>query len=236
MSNEVYGSGVSVRANTGSGFVTIGCAFSCNFQFENELIGKTDVNAGLSRKKRVRISDCRGSVQGVLTTGNTATRLSNFYFLQEAIRRSEIEMQFVYEDVSGGIVVVAGLFLVRTDDISSEVNAFAEFDLQLEGTGGITITEVDPNPPVECQTIYSDWWVTSEGESGISGVGHFGRSFAGHTVIEVDREGTEHDIVDTGTPLNRQAKYTGGSTITFDPAIPFNDGEIIFVIWTEDAS
>jgi len=236
MSNEVFGTGVSVRADTGTGFVAIGCAFSINFQFENELIGKTDVNAGLFRKKRVRISDMRGGVQGVLTTGNTATRLSNFHFLQEAIRRSEISMQFVFEDVSGGIIVISGLFLVRTDDITSEVNAFAEFDLQLEGTGGITITEIDPNPPVECDQIYSDWWTTVAGESGISGSGHFGRSFAGHTVIEVDREGTEHDIVDTGVPGNRQAKYTGSTTITFSPDVPFNDGETIFVTWVEDAS
>jgi hypothetical protein len=236
MANEVFGTGVSVRAKVSGEYITIGCADRCSFQLVNEIIGKTDVNAGLYRKKRVRLGDCNGSVDGIITTESSATRLSVFHFLQEAIRRSEIDMQFVFEDVSGGVKVVQGLFLVSTIGLSSDVNNWSDFNLLLEGTGGLSVTAIDPPGDVTCESIKSDWWTTTEGLSGIAGTGHAGLSFAGHDVIEVDREGLQYDIITTGTPGNRQAKYTGGSTITFDPSNPFLAGETIFVIWVEDGS
>jgi hypothetical protein len=199
MANEVFGTGVSVRAKVSGEYITIGCADRCSFQLVNEIIGKTDVNAGLYRKKRVRLGDCNGSVDGIITTESSATRLS-----------------------------VIGL--------SSDVNNWSDFNLLLEGTGGLSVTAIDPPGDVTCESIKSDWWTTTEGLSGIAGTGHAGLSFAGHDVIEVDREGLQYDIITTGTPGNRQAKYTGGSTITFDPSNPFLAGETIFVIWVEDGS
>lgn len=236
MNNEVFGTGVSIRAKVDGEYITIGCASSVAFNYENEIIGKTDVNAGLFRKKRVRISDCRGSVSGIITTSSTATKLSIIHFLQEAIRRSEIDMQFIFEDPDTNVIVVQGLFLVQSEDLTSEAGAWAEFSLNLEGTGGTDVTQINPPGDVVCEQIYSDWWTTTVGESGIGGFGNAGLTFAGHDVIEVDREGLEHDIITTGTPGNREAKYTGGSTITFDPTNPFNSGERIFVIWVDDAS
>ena len=236
MSYDVFGSGVSVKAKIDGEYITIGCASNVSFRFSNEIIGKTDVNAGLFRKKRVRISDCDGSVNGVVMTNNTATKLTVFTFLQEAIRRSEVDLEFVFEDMSGNVKVVQGLFLVSSIGLQADINAFAEFDLEFTGTGGISITEVDPAPELLCDTMYSDWWITTDGETGISGTGHNGLSFAGHTVLEVDREGMQYDIITSGTPGNRQAKYTGGSNITFDPTVPFFAGETVFVIWIDDAS
>lgn len=233
MNNEVQGLGVSVQAKIEGEYIAIGCAAACGWQFENELIGKTDVNAGLFRKKRVRISDCRGNVSGVTTTTSTATKLSIFHFLQEGVRRSELDMRFLFESVDGSIVSISGLFLVQAIGLDADVSAFCEFDLALEGTGNITMSEIDDPGELVCEIIQSDWWPVTEGQSGISGTGNFGRSFAGKTVLEVDREGLQHDIVDSGTPGNRQAKYTGGSSITFDPINPFNAGETIFVVWLE---
>lgn len=234
--NEVQGTGVSVQALVDSEYITIGCADSCAFNFINEIIGKTDVNAGLFRKKRIRISDFNGTVTGITTTSSTATRLSIFHFLEEAVRRSEIDMRFIFESVDGNVMNVSGSFLVETLGLSADINSFSDFDLVLTGTGDLSITEVAPPPDVVCEQIWSDWWEVTEGLSGISGPGHAGRVFAGHRVIEVDREGTEHDIIDSGTPGNRQAFYNLGSSITFDPTNPFLAGETIFVAWVEDDS
>ena len=236
MSTEVFGTGVSVQAEVDGDFITIGCASSCGFNFVNEIIEKTDVNAGLFRKKRVRISDCSGNVQGIITTASSPIRLSIVHFLIEAARRSEINMRFLFEDNNGGIINITGLFLVETVGLNSDIAAFAEFDLNLQGTGGIDITEIAPPGDLVCDEIQSDWWTTTPGTTSISGTGNEGRSFAGHRVIEVDREGIQHDIIDTGTPGNRQVKYTGGSSISVDPTNPFNSGEIMFVIWVENGS
>lgn len=243
MNDIIFGeNGVNVETLVDGDYIVIGCAVSCQFEFENELIGKTDVNAGLFRKKRVRISDTRGSVQGLTTLQNSVTRLTIFHFLQEAIRRTEQAMRFVFTDQAGFIRYVTGIFLVKAVNISGDQTAFSEYDLQLEGTGNIDIGQVLPpggedDSPGEgggsgdevCPELFSDYWETVEGESSISGVGVNGRSFTDQQVLEVDREGTEHELA-SGSPGNREYAYDG-TEISFDPTNLFNAGERIFVIW-----
>ena len=241
MNDIVLGRNVNVETLVDGDYIVVGCAVSCSFEFENELIGKTDVNAGLFRKRRVRISDTRGSVQGLTTLQNSTTRLTIFHFLQEAIRRTEQTLRFVFLDEAGFTRYLSGIFLVKTVNINSDVSAFSEFDLQLEGTGNIDIGVVIPpggsgsgddsgdSGESFCPELFSDYWETVEGETSISGIGVQGRSFAGQQIIEVDREGTEHEAV-TGTPGNREYAYDS-INVSFDPANPFNAGERIFVIW-----
>jgi hypothetical protein len=228
MSNVISGSNVSVEALIDGEYFVIGCAVSCSFEFRNELIGKTDVNAGLNRKKRVRISDFSGNVQGLTTINSSSTRLTVFHFLQEAVRRSEQTMRFVFRDNAGDTRFIGGLFLVEAVNISAEISGFSEFDLQLQGTGGITIGTVDPPAEIFCPELFSDTWETEETETSISGSGIQGRSFAGHQVLEVDREGTQYDLKESGSPGNREYAYNG-TQITFE--IPFYDGERVFVVW-----
>lgn len=231
MNEVVHGKDVNVEARINGDYVAIGCAFSCSFEFENELIGKTDVNAGLSRKKRVRISDCRGSVQGVTTLNNSATRLTAFYFLQEAIRRTEQDLRFVFVDEIGNIRYIQCMFLVKNHQLTAESSGFSEFDLQLEGTGTPTIGTVDVTENI-CPELFSDTWETTEGEFSVSGLGQEGRLFAGGDILEVDREGLQYDYT-AGTPGNREFSYNG-TEITFEN--PFNDGERVLVVWKASES
>lgn len=227
----VLGRDVNVEALVNGTYITIGCAVSCSFEFENEIIGKTDVNAGLFRKKRVRISDSRGSVQGLTMINNTTTRLSAFYFLQEAVRRSEQTMRFVFVDQAGDTRYISGLFLVRALSLSGDQSGFSEFDLQLEGTGNITIGTVDSpgaDSGLGCPDIDSDTWVMDESENSISGVGQEGKAFAGKEILEVDVEGTQYDYTD-GSPGNREYAYDG-TDISFETAAP-EGGQRVFVIW-----
>lgn len=227
MSDVVSGKNVSVEARVSGDYIAIGCAYSCSFEFENELIGKTDVNAGLSRKKRVRISDCRGSVQGLTTLKNTASKLTAFYFLQEAIRRTEQDLRFVFTDDSGYTRYIQCMFLVKSHGLTAESSSFSEFDLQLEGTGAPTIGVVELIETT-CPELFSDTWEAEEGESSVSGVGQEGRSFAGGDILEVDREGLQYDYT-AGSPGNRQFSYNG-TEITFEN--PFNEGgERVLVVW-----
>lgn len=243
MNDVIFGTdGVNVETLVNGDYIVIGCAESCDFEFENELIGKTDVNAGLFRKRRVRISDMRGSVQGLTTLENSATRLTIFHFLQEAVRRSEISMRFVFTDQSGFLRRISGIFLVKTVKIGGNATDFSDFDLQIEGTSNIEIGVVippgggggggggdDSGEEVICADLFSDYWETVEGESSVSGLGVQGRSFADQQIIEVDREGIEHEPVGS-TPGNREYSYDG-TTISVDTTNPFNAGERIFVIW-----
>lgn len=227
MSNVVNGKDVSVETLVGVDWIATACAVSCSFEFENELIGKTDVNAGLFRKKRVRISDTRGSLQG-LTTINNNSKLSIFYYLQEGVRRTELTMRFVFTDESNDVRYVQGVFLVKTIGLTGESSGFSEFDLQLEGTGNIIIGTVNEISDTTCPELFSDTWTMAEGETTISGLGQEGRSFAGTEVLEVDREGMQYDYT-SGTPGNRQHGYDG-TEISFQNEAA-EGGEKVFVVW-----
>ena len=231
MNNVVFGKNVNVECLVDGDYVVIGCAVSCSFQFENELIGKTDVNAGLFRKKRVRISNNSGSVQGLTTLNNTVDRLTAFYFLQEAIRRTEQNMRFVFVDEIGDTRTITGLFLVQAVSLTGETSSFSEFDLTLDGTGGIEIGTVALPPDAVCADMFSDYWETTPGGTSITGPGVQGRSFAGSDILEVDREGLQHDPA-VGVPGNRQYAYNGVA-ISIDPTNPFNTGERMFVVWKD---
>lgn len=234
----ILGKDVALQLKVDGDYATIGCAVSCTFEFTNELIGKTDVNAGLFRKKRVRMSDCRGSVQGVTLSDSTATRLSPFFVLQEGIRRSELDMRFVYTDQSGNDKVISGLFLVQTISLVADASAFTDFDISLEGTGGIDISDVNIPGDVVCDEMFRDTWRLAEGATSISGLGTVdGLSFAGKRIIGVYREGDEYD---PATVVGNRNYVYDLTSISFlnpgNPADPDTGLESIFVIFMDDAS
>jgi predicted secreted protein len=232
MSNIVFGKDMILQAKVEDEYTAIGCAATCSFEFENELIFKTDVNAGLFRKKRVRMSDCRASAQGLFTLENDTT-ISALYFLQEGVRRTEQDLRFLFTDEQGVLKQIQGMFLVASVNVTGDVSAFSEFDLNFEGTGGFTISSVDDSSAANLPgDVNWDWWETVEGETTITGNGNYGRSFVGHEVISVFREGTQYDLVESGTPSGRQAKQADPD-IEFDPALPFPADVRVYVVWQE---
>jgi hypothetical protein len=218
-------------------YQAVGCATSIDFTYENEIIPKTDANAGLFRKKRVRISDFSGSVQGLVTLYNNENKVGAFYFLQEAIRRTEQLMKFLFTDASGVIREITGLFLVQSEQLSGGAEGdFAEFDLQLEGTGDLTLSDVTSPADADCFEAFSDYWDLTPGASTFSGTGTGGKTFAGQEIIEVVRENgvplKPTVPLNSGTPGDREYSFDG-TTITTWVSNPYSAGERAFVIWQQ---
>lgn len=233
MSNIVAGHDMVLEVKISGVYTPIGCATACSFEFSNEIILKTDVNAGLFRKKRVRISDCRASVQGLTTLVNDTT-ISALYFLQEGVRRSEQDLRFRFTDEGGLQKQVQGLFIVSSVKLTGDVSGFAEHAIDYEGTGGFSISTIDDGSSGAATTgdVLWDWWEVADGATSITGAGHYGRSFAGipvDDIIEVDRESAQYNYV-TGSPVGREFAYDL-TTISFDPANPMVAGARVFVIW-----
>lgn len=233
MSSVVFGQDMVVEAKISGVYTPVGCAVSGSFQFKNELIGKTDVNAGLFRKRRVRISDCSMSVQGLTTLENNTTA-STLYFLQEGVRRTEQDLRITFTDEDGLQKQVQGLFLLESTQLNGEVSGFSEFDMEFQGTGGFSISAVSEESGSGIPgNVNWDWWEGVEGENTITGVGHYERSFAGKEIIEVDREGTQYNEVDD-PPTDGELEFSqDGTTITFPTGNTFEAGTRVFVIWQE---
>jgi hypothetical protein len=232
MSAAIFGTDVTLEVKISGSYIAIGCATNCSFRFNNEIILKTDVNAGLFRKKKARISDCSAGVSG-LTTLVIDTTASSLYFLQEGVRRIEQDLRFTFIDLDGVSKQIQGFFIVENIEVNGSASDFSETDIEFQGTGGFAISTIDDESGegIIPGDIKWDWWETVEGEFAISGPGHYGRSFTGLDVIEVDREGTQYDINNV-VSLSRKCVYDG-TTIDFGADNPFNDGTRIYVIWQE---
>lgn len=229
MSSIVMGRDMLLEGLIDLDWYPLGCATTCSFQYTNELIGKTDVNSGLFRKYRVRLSDCTANIQG-LTSLVTDSTISSFYFLQEAIRRTEIDLRFRFTDEAGNTQAITGKWLVSTVGLNGDVSAFSEFDISFQGTGGISLDPVvidSPGVGVICDVQDTLRLTLVEGEYSVSSALLIGTD---REIIFVDREGSGQAET-TGTPGNRQFKFDKTlGTITFSTPGGV-DGEGVEVGW-----
>lgn len=229
--DAVLAKDVILQVKIGEAYISKGCAETCAFTLSNELIGKTDVNAGLFRKRRVRISDSGMSVQG-LTTLVDDEKLSTFYFLQETVRRSELDLRILFTDEGNIQKQIQGIYVIESIGVNGgRIGDWSDFNIEFKGTGTISLADPEDDGSSIPGDLQWDWWETTPGASSITGPGFYGRSFAGEQLIMVDREGLQYDEVVSGQ-TGRQYS-SDGTTISFDANLTFNDNERVFVLWRE---
>lgn len=228
MANTIFGDGAILQIKKDDIWKTFGCSISHAIQFENELIGKTDVNAGSFRKKRVRISDVSASVQGLTILTSDATNYNPLSLMQEDAR-SEQEIRLLLTDDAGTSKQISGMWVVKSVQITGNAEDFCEFDAEFEGTGGISVTDPDEGGDEIPGDIQFDWWEMAEGDTSITGAGHFGRSFSGEDILMVSREGLQYNET-AGTPTTREYANSG-TVISFVSDTPAVSGERVYVLW-----
>lgn len=228
MSNIVFGRDVVIAVNPDGNlegeFIPVVCAVSCGLTMQNEIIGKTDRNAGFSPRRRARQTDCSMQVAGLLTLENEPGEISALWFMQEQVRRTELAMQFLMTDETGLIKQITGFFLVEGSDLSADTSAFGEFELSFVSTGAFNIAIVDPpSGPVEpiCEVQDTLYLTLPEGESSVYSML---LNSPDVVILWVSREGLTHDQAPY-PPGNRQFTYipTGGE-ILFDQLVPGGPG------------
>lgn len=231
MSNIVQGGNVSLSRLVDADYIPIACADKIAIRFSNEVIGKSTVDTGIFRKRRVRWSDFSASVNGLMTLANTSTGMASIDFLQPAVARKELTLRFTYEDEANIVKMIEGNFLVESVEHNSTTEGFAEYDIQFIGNGDFIVSDI-PSPVIpEGFETKSDWWQPANGAISFSGVGEGGESFTGaDEIIEVIRE-MGPPLEDTsGTPGEREFKFDG-TNISIHSGFPFSGDEKIFVIW-----
>jgi hypothetical protein len=227
--NVVQGDNGVISVKVDDVYLPVGCFESFAYTFKNEIIAKTDVNAGLFRKKRARISDGSLSVSGAMTLTSVGS-VSPFYFLQEGIRRSELDIKLSWTDDGGVSRYLSGLFIVESCELSNTVGDIDSFDIEFQGTGELTVSEEESPSEIVCYNSDSDWWQPSAAATSFSGAGHLGKSFAGKTVLVVIREAGRPLVYTSATPGDGEYSYDG-TTIRIWASSPFDGAERVFVLW-----
>lgn len=229
ISNAVQGKNALMQVFVVDQYYNIACQVDFTFEYSNENILKTDVNAGSFRKRRTRISDLSGTVQGVTTTSND-TNISIFYFLQEAIRRSIQQIRFLWRSNDNVVKTVDAKMLIETIDMTGAIGDASKFDMKLVGASdGLTLDPIDPPDSTSDDGLNGDYWTTTETGTSITGIGMNGKSFSGKQILSVTRSGSGDYIpVTIFTGVGLEYMYDG-TTIFFQN--PFGPDETVTVIW-----
>lgn len=228
----IHGTNVLVSLKIDTQFYPVLCATDMSFNCTQEVVLATSADTGKWRKKRLRgLSEWNVSVNGLSKIGNTDGQVSFFYLLQENIRGSEQIIQMMFEDDEGNTQVLEGIVIIPSLSINGNVNSFADASILFEGSGEVDILEaVSDVESGVCEDLESDTFGLAESETSVSGLGQEGKSFEGKEIIEVDREGIQHDYT-AGSPGNREYGYNG-TEISFEIA-GNPGGEKVFVMWKQ---
>lgn len=225
--NTVKGNNVIIEVLISGIYYPIFCGKTMDYSQNQDLVEITSVNSISSREYQSGLSTASLTIGGVTVLDNSGGNISITYFMQESIRRVPQVMRIAMTDDDGGTLQIAFEAIITNNTFSRSRGAYSQSGVSLTVTGEPTFSAVIPNPGVDCpedplylSTVVDD---TSVSDALLTQ--------AGVVILEVDREGTQHDEV-VGTPGNRQFSFTAGTgTIDFDPTNPFNDGEVIYVLY-----
>ncbi len=226
----VAGKDIMCYMKVGVDYYPIFCGKSATLQVTQDEIETTNVNSGSSREYEVGMASSVFQVTGVTILDNSDNKVSVAYLMQQSVRRQKKSWKVVMTDVDGNDLVMTFDGFITETGFDKNIGAFSQSNVTVRISGGITYDNVLP-PVVE--EVYSDWWTMEEGSTSITGESDVnGYELINCTVLEVNREGVNYDLV-TGSPSGRQAKHNSTTgEISFDTNIPSN-GETVFVLFKE---
>lgn len=199
------------------------------FSQNQELVEVTSVNSAVAREYIAGLTTGTLNITGVTVLDNTDNKISNSYLIQEAIRRTAQTLRIRMTDDDGGTLQIAFTAIITNNTLARAFGTYSQSAVTLTITGEPVISAVIPDPGGDCveDPLYK---TTTPGAYSVSDVL---LEQAGVVILAVEREGTGYTEV-AGTPVNREFLFTGGAgngTITFDSAIPFNSGEVIYILY-----
>ena len=209
-----------------------GCSQSVTLRAETEMLDTTTVGSGFWKSIKPRISGWSISLAGVTLLRDLAT--SRFFALDlitEQVRLNGLFLKIIFTDEGAFTRNFTGFAYIPLSEIVSTAGQLSKFSCEFIGSKDFILDDPSSGvgPGIE---PFSDYWTTTPTGTSISGTSFVhSYSLIGKQVLEVDREGTEWDLT-LSAPVGRQARFNSGTgVVDFDPTLPFNPGETIFVLF-----
>lgn len=233
--NKVLSKNVVFAMKVDDVFYPIFCAKSCQWPVDQDEIEITSVPSGANREYVPGMSNSTISATGITELNNNNDRISINYLTQQAIRRTIHELRVLQTDNDGNALSATFLGFVINTTLTKEQGTYSGSSVTFRITGAITYSDIIPGPGEPICEVQAPLYITgTEGEIMVQA--SFLKTEAGitKTILEVQREGTGFDET-TGTPANREFKYTADGSfgyITFNTDNPFNPGgETVYILY-----
>lgn len=225
--NTVKGNNVIIEVLISGIYYPIFCGKTMEFTQSQDVVEITSVNSQSSREYQAGLTTSSLSISGVTILDNTGGNISVTYFMQPSIRRAAQTMRISLTDDDGGSLQIAFSAIITNNTFSRARGTYSQSSMGLTVTGEPTMSAIVPDPGVGCPEVPLYLSVVA----GQTSVSDALLTAVGVVILEVNREGLQHDEV-VGTPGNRQFSFTAGTgSINFDPTNPFNTGETIYILY-----
>jgi hypothetical protein len=204
------------------------CCKDFDFTQNQDLIEVTSVNSNSAREYEAGLTTASLNINGVTILDNTDEQISGNYLMQQSIRRVIQTLRIRQIDDDGNSFQIMFNAVITSNTLTRTRGSYGQSSVAMTVTGEPTFSAVvlPPAAPVVQEPLYLTF---TAGQTQVSNVL---LEAAGVEILEVQREGLGHDET-TGTPGNRQFKFTGGTgngIIAFDPTNPSN-GEVVYVLY-----
>lgn len=233
MGNKVQGKNIIGSMDVLGVYYPVFCGKALTYNLDQDELETTSVNSGVSREYIAGMANAILNITGVTVLDNTESRIAITYLQQQSVRQLLQNWQIQLTADNGNIIYYRFAGIIRNTSFEKTIPGYSQSSVTIRMSGDPDITIVPPPPPPGSpEIIYSDWWTMVAGNTFIDGTSDVhGYGLQGVTVLEVDREGTNFDIITSGTPANRQAKHNNTTgVISFDPTNP-SLGETVFVLF-----
>lgn len=226
--NTVKGNNVIIEMLISGVYYPVFCGKTMEFTQNQELIEVTSINSVVAREYEGGMTTADLTITGVTILDNTGGKIAITYMMQESIRRAVQTMRIRMTDDDGSSIQIAFSALITSNVLSRAVGQYSGSTTTMTVTGEPTISIVILPPGTEC--VENSLYLTFT--AGQTQVSDALLEQTGVRILQVDREGMQCDPT-TGTPGNRQYKFTGGTgngIVAFDPTNPSN-GETVYVLY-----
>ena len=232
--NRVTGKNQIVEMKISGVWYPIFCCKSMDFTQEQEAVEITSVNSATGREYQAGMTTTKLSVSGVTVLDNTEGQIAITYLMGESIRRQVQTMRIRIIGNNTNTQQISFSALIIMNNLSRTFGNYSQSAVNMIVTGGITVGPVDPPGPVTVN-VYGDYWVPTNGNNYVDGTSSgtspsavaFGGGFnlgATDTLLEVDVEGTEFEIITSGSPGNRQCKLNTSTFVLYFASDQIFDG------------
>lgn len=211
MADVVYGTGVVLSMLVDATLIPMLCATDTTYECRAELVERTGPTSGGSRQFMRRLEEHFSLVTGLTKIENELNSLSWFYILQTGIRREVQTFELEFSDPDGANVTISGTALIGTMGINGPVTDFSSGSIEIWwDTPNIEVV-LPPVAPVIQDPIY---FTLAAGDDTYNNVL---LTDPDTEILTVALEGTQHDVVLSGTPGNREVKFTlAGGVLQFE--------------------
>lgn len=196
-------------------YVPYACAISIDFYRDKETIETSTVDSAGESEFEYSMGSWGVTLNGVShIVPNGSTGITVFDMIQKQLNKDVADLRLTFEDSDGNLKVITGRALLPHIGISAGSEGFSEDDVELKGTGVMTVDTELIDPEINDTEVMKIEFTAVGGETTIQDDALIGKSKS--EILHVHRDTIPLEPIDVGTPTDKQVKLISGTgTLSF---------------------